>query len=179
MFFIIGFFVFCFSMMIITGIKQAKAKRNGVTEIPKKEENVVVVSEEKNTFDEEYLNSVVQKSISELCDFGMSKEDTEHFLDKLNLCSTEENYLFLIEKCQEKLVALRDERVKSLSAKLDAKAEKGANPDTIAMLKDCLESATKKEQLDRVEQHIAKLRASSQKAKAVPKPVPKKSTKTA
>ena len=172
-----GFVVFCFAKAITLAIKPKKEKSENVKEERVEEDVKETVVED--TFDEEYLASVAEKSISELCDFGMSKEEAEHFLDKLTLCSTEENYLFLIESCQKKRVVLRDERVKALSTKLDAKAAKGANVDTVAMLRDCLETATTKERLDRVETHIAKLRASSRKATVVPKPAPKKSTKTA
>lgn len=168
-----GFVAFCFIKAIVLAIKPKKeSTKSTKTNVEEAIQNTEVV----DTFDEEYLSSVAEKSIAELCDFGMSKEDAEHFLDKLTLCTTEENYLFLIESCQKKRVSLRDERVKTLSEKLESKAAKGVNPDTIAMIRDCLETATTKEQLDRVEQHIAKLRASSKKpANVVKKPAPKKS----
>jgi hypothetical protein len=49
------------------------------------------------------------------------------------------------------------------------------------MARDFLTNANSKEQLDRVEQYIAQMRATSTKpkAKVVPKPAPKKSSKTA
>lgn len=164
------------SVSVATALGHKMAAKKSKEDID--EEDVKEVVEE-DTFDEEYLASVAKNSIDELCDFGMSEEEAVHFLDKLSLCTTEENYLFLIDSCQKKRVSLRDERVKVLSEKLEAKAAKGVNPDAIAMVRDCLENATSKEQLDRIEQHIAKLRASSKKpANVVKKPAPKK-TKTA
>ena len=170
-------------LIVVVGVVSAKIEK---TRKRKVEEDIIVEETtdefvEEVSFDEDTLIDNSTLCVSQLVDFGLPEIEARYLFDHLNACHLENDYIDFIEQCQKRRVELKDNRIKELTQKLEAKAAKGVNPNLVAMARDFLLNANSKEQLDRVEKYISQMRASSSKPKAavVPKPVPKKKNKTA